>query len=571
MTETVMKPRVPSLPSAGLQQHLQNGRIDIRRLEAARTNRQIQLKNWDEYDRRMEMIRNDNHTSKLQKSQRGVKFRTDYMLLDAALRDDVDEVRYLLAKGINPNVAKDDGITALHQACINNSGEMCEVLIKYGADVNSRDADQWTPLHAAATNGHTEICEYLLSKGADLLAINVDCSIPYDLADDEETSQFLLDELTRRGYSPADVEAARLAPENMMLVDVIDQYNNGENLNKLNEQGAAPIHVAAACGYSEVAKVLLRLGIDPDSLDADGWTPAHVAVFWGQVEVLELLIAHGADLNLMTPDGQTAFSLCESDELHERVVEIWNQREHQSSVHRSSLREKTNFSKREARQEIELLESSKNIFEEGSNDDLSSVRQDFHKNPNPTTRPTTNHPNSQLEKSNRPHSPSDVDTPEISPSVRKKEGNTKERVIIIRPPTAYDVAYESLSENSSAHGGDHVTPKPRTQESVPSHDSTLDKRYSSTYTTSDSKARPKSITIVDKRSSQGSRDKSPSLDRKHTTENVSNTNTIDTLRDDRTLSTVTVGSTLDPKHYTPNDQQSQSSNYASCCRNCTIL
>ncbi|KAF5404334.1 Protein phosphatase 1 regulatory inhibitor subunit [Paragonimus heterotremus] len=593
MTETVMKPRLPSLPSAGLQQHLQNGRIDIRRLEAARTNRQIQLKNWDEYDRRMEMIRNDNHSSKIQKSQRGVKFRTDYMLLDAALRDDVDEVRYLLAKGINPNVAKDDGITALHQACINNSGEMCEVLIKYGADVNSRDADQWTPLHAAATNGHTEICEYLLSKGADLLAINVDCSIPYDLADDEETSQFLLDELTRRGYSPADVEAARLAPENMMLVDVIDQYNNGENLNKLNEQGAAPIHVAAACGYSEVAKVLLRLGIDPDSLDADGWTPAHVAVFWGQVEVLELLIAHGADLNLTTPDGQTAFSLCESDELHERVVEIWNQREQlkslvradrtysaskplqrkrrQSSVHRSSLREKTNFSKREARQEIELLESTKNIFEEGSNDDLSSVRPDIHKNPNPTTRLTINQPNSQLEKFNRPYSPSDVDTSEMSPSVRKKEGNTKERVIIIRPPTAYDVAYEPLSENSSAYGGDHVPTKPGIQESVPSHDSTLDKRYSSTYTTSDSKARPKSITIVDKRSSQGSRDKSPTLDRKHTTENVSTTNTMDTLRDDRTLSTVTVGSTLDPKHYTPNDQQSQSSNYASCCRNCNIL
>ncbi|KAF6769079.1 hypothetical protein AHF37_12807 [Paragonimus kellicotti] len=73
-------------------QHLQNGRIDIRRLEAARTNRQMQLKNWDEYDRRMEMMRKDSHTSKLQKSQRGVKFRTDYMLLDAALRDDVDEV-----------------------------------------------------------------------------------------------------------------------------------------------------------------------------------------------------------------------------------------------------------------------------------------------------------------------------------------------------------------------------------------------------------------------------------------------------------------------------------------------
>ncbi|KAA3675569.1 uncharacterized protein DEA37_0011235 [Paragonimus westermani] len=423
---------------------------------------------------------------------------------------------------------------------------------------------------------------------------------------------------TVTGYSPADVEAARLAPENMMLVDVIDQYNNGENLSQLNEQGAAPltsesflndlndcivyfissvylnclsvqlhrselqIHVAAACGYSEVAKVLLRLGIDPDSLDADGWTPAHVAVFWGQD-------------NYIATHFPTS-GLCESDELHERVVEIWNQREQlkslvradrtysaskplqrkrsQSSVHRSSLREKTNFSKREARQEIELLENTKNIFEEGSNDDLSAARPDFRKNPNPTTRPTTNHPNSQLEKFSGNYSPSDADTPEMSPSVSKREGNTKERVIIIRPPTAYDVAYESLeksSENSSAHKEDYATSKPGIQDSVPSHDSSLDKRYSSTYTTSDSKSRPKSIMIVDKRISQGSRDKSSSLDRKHSTENVSSTNTMDSLYDARTLSTVTVGSTLDPKHYTQNDQQSQSSNYASCCRNCTIL
>ncbi|OON21232.1 hypothetical protein X801_02874 [Opisthorchis viverrini] len=42
------------------------------------------------------------------------------------------------------------------------------------------------------------------------------------------------------------------------------------------------IHVAAACGYLDVASVLLGIGVDPDSLDADGWTPAHVAACWRQ-------------------------------------------------------------------------------------------------------------------------------------------------------------------------------------------------------------------------------------------------------------------------------------------------
>ncbi|CAL8084750.1 unnamed protein product [Calicophoron daubneyi] len=371
-------------------------KIDLRRLEAARANREIQLQKWREYDERMTRQTGAYSDAEDTAEDRLVKFQNKQVLLDAALRDDIDEVRRILEKGVDPNLAKDDGLTALHQACINNSPEMCELLLKYGANVNSRDADQWTPLHAAATCAYINICKLLLNHGADILAINVDGSIPYDIADDEETSNFLIDEITKRGITPADVEAARSEPERRMLDDIMQIYNNHGDLSTLDSQGAAPIHIAAACGYQEAANLLLQIGVDPDLRDKDDWTPAHVAVCWGQIEVVQILVAYGADLTKTTPEGQTTFELCDSDDLQIQVWDIWNKREALmdavredrgirasrawdrrrsiSFVHRSSMREKSNLSKREIMQEKEMAEySSTTAAEADSPEDRQSV------------------------------------------------------------------------------------------------------------------------------------------------------------------------------------------------------
>uniref|UniRef100_A0A1I8JQP2 ANK_REP_REGION domain-containing protein n=1 Tax=Macrostomum lignano TaxID=282301 RepID=A0A1I8JQP2_9PLAT len=72
--------------------------------------------------------------------------------------------RSLLKSGVNPNAANEDGLTALHQCCIDNSETMCRLLLEFNADVNARDTEQWTPLHAAATCGHLGICRLLVNK-----------------------------------------------------------------------------------------------------------------------------------------------------------------------------------------------------------------------------------------------------------------------------------------------------------------------------------------------------------------------------------------------------------------------
>ncbi|CAL8088394.1 unnamed protein product [Calicophoron daubneyi] len=405
MTNIVLRP--PSVDDEQLQKQQQRTRINMERLEAAKRNRQKQLERWHEYEIEMEENEDKRGGFHASSGQKKVEFKSKFILLDAALRDDVEEVRYLLRRGVDPNVARDDGQTALHLACINGNSEMCELLLARGANVNSRDRDKWTPLHTAASHSQTEICELLLSRGADILATDVDGSTPYDFAEDQETTDLFLEEMRSRGIYPADVAEARSKPEKEMLDDLMECYHSGGNINQLDSQGAAPIHVAACCGYQEVARLLLRSGVDPDTLDADSWTPSHVAAYWAQVEVLEILVAYEADLTKQTPDGDTVFSLCESPDVQEKVSEIWENRANlqeeirnekgrssskrllrkrsASSVHRTSMRDKANLARRAIQEEMDILIRSERDNSNGWMED-SPMAPKKPNNPSPEPR-----------------------------------------------------------------------------------------------------------------------------------------------------------------------------------------
>lgn len=96
-------------------------------------------------------------------------------------------MRRLLKKGVNPDSTNEDGLTALHQCCIDDNEEMMKILVEFGANVNAEDSEKWTPLHAAATCGHLHLVRYLIAAGANLLAVNADGNMPYDICEDEKT------------------------------------------------------------------------------------------------------------------------------------------------------------------------------------------------------------------------------------------------------------------------------------------------------------------------------------------------------------------------------------------------
>lgn len=72
-----------------------------------------------------------------------------------------------------------------------------------------------------------------------------------------------------------------------------------------------PLNSAAAGRHTDVARLLLNAGADPNSRQAGGWTPLHSAVHNGNLELVELLFEHGADPSAENDDGATALSLAE--------------------------------------------------------------------------------------------------------------------------------------------------------------------------------------------------------------------------------------------------------------------
>lgn len=62
------------------------GRIDVRRLQKARAERAKQIEEWEQYDRRMLAEENEYSDSGAR-----IVFPKNYVLLDAALHDDIKE------------------------------------------------------------------------------------------------------------------------------------------------------------------------------------------------------------------------------------------------------------------------------------------------------------------------------------------------------------------------------------------------------------------------------------------------------------------------------------------------
>jgi glutaminase len=79
----------------------------------------------------------------------------------AASQGDLNEVRALIASGVEPGTADYDGRTPLHLAAAEGQLDVVRYLLAAGAD--PRPADRWggTPRSDAEGNGHTEIAALL--------------------------------------------------------------------------------------------------------------------------------------------------------------------------------------------------------------------------------------------------------------------------------------------------------------------------------------------------------------------------------------------------------------------------
>lgn len=138
----------------------------------------------------------------------------------------------------------------LYEACAVGDIEQVRAIVKGNpGTVNSFAADGFFPLGLAAFFGHREIVRLLLANGAQ----------------------------------------ASLAAR--------------------NAQRVTALHGAVARGDTDIVKLLLEHGADPNARQESGFVPLHEAAANGKEVIARLLIEHGASVDAATDDGKTAYDL----------------------------------------------------------------------------------------------------------------------------------------------------------------------------------------------------------------------------------------------------------------------
>lgn len=174
-----------------------------------------------------------------------------------------------------PKYAKWDTLqqTALLLAAQRGHRDVVELLIDAGADPTLEDRQGDTPVQAAAQAGQAAVVAYLLASAPD------------------ERRTALADEAFEAALIGGHAEAAELAIEAGATRDLV--MGAGSSMT--------PLYAAALRGHDELAKVLIKAGVDAMSAGAQG-IPLIAALRQGHDDIVRSLAAHhrvrGHDLNV---------------------------------------------------------------------------------------------------------------------------------------------------------------------------------------------------------------------------------------------------------------------------------
>lgn len=178
----------------------------------------------------------------------------DPQLVDAVERGDVAAVQALLKQGADPNVARGDGLTALHVAAQEGNLELVRTLLRAKADVRAKTRlGEYTPLHLAAEGGHAAVAQALIEAGADPAAVTTNTgATPLHLAAKAVNGESAVKVLLEKG-APVNAREAAAGQTPLMFAAA---YGRTASVRELLEGGADPAI------QTEVMDVLQHVALD---------------------------------------------------------------------------------------------------------------------------------------------------------------------------------------------------------------------------------------------------------------------------------------------------------------------
>jgi ankyrin repeat protein len=206
----------------------------------------------------------------------------------AVYRNDLAEVKRLIAGGANVNASNDYGSTPLAEAAVTGNVEVIRALLKAGADVNATNADDQSALMILARSNNVAAAKLLLARGANV---------------NQRESW--------RGQTPLMWAAAEGQPDMVKLlvkqgaeVDARSAVNEWERqvtaeprMQARPSGGFTPLLYAARKGCAECARILLDAGASVNLTDPDRVTPLLLATLNLNFDTAAELVKRGADVN----------------------------------------------------------------------------------------------------------------------------------------------------------------------------------------------------------------------------------------------------------------------------------
>ena len=234
----------------------------------------------------------------------------DCPLCEAAIKNNVAEVRRLLDNGANLNQANANGNTALMLAAFAGHSQIAKALLDGDANPNYVDEGGWTALMNAAFSGHFDVVKVLLDNGADPSQAIANGFTALMFAARKGHPQ-IVKALLNGGANPNHANTVgRTAlmfaaiPGHTRIVKAL--LDAGANPNQASVHGFTALIAAMSTGSPQTAKALLDAGANPNQAEANGSTALMIAAYNGHAQIVKALLDGGANPNQADEDGATA-------------------------------------------------------------------------------------------------------------------------------------------------------------------------------------------------------------------------------------------------------------------------